>query len=103
MAAMKSLVLLPLALLSASCFHPLPGPPPRPPFRPLPPYGATGDYREPGTETGTFEPIPDGNRPPPPPDANPRPMIDPEPTLPPEPQPIPRTEYPVAKPAAQPT
>jgi hypothetical protein len=102
MAAMKPLVLLPLTLLAASCIPPVPYRDQRPPYRdggPYYPYGPGG--QAPGTETGTFEPIPqDGNPPPPPRDAGPRaPQVDPygSPVPEPAPPPVPRPEYPVAR------
>jgi hypothetical protein len=109
MAAMKSLALLPLAFLAASCI------PPEPPYRdqrppmrngePYYPYGPGG--QAPGTETGTFEPIPPAGGPamPPPSDAGPRaPQIDPYGNPGPDeaPQPTPRPTYPTAKRTANP-
>lgn len=97
---MKSLTLLPLALLFASCFPSEPYPP-RPPYRGPDPYG-TADRGGVQTETGNFQPIPGGNPAPQPgpPVADTRaPNI---PTIPinpdtPAPRPTPRTEYPVAR------
>lgn len=66
MAVMKPLVLLPLALAAASCVPAEPYHRQRPPYRngePYYPYAPGG--RAPGTETGQFDPVPDGNRPPP--------------------------------------
>jgi len=115
MAEMKLLALLPLSLLAASCFSPEPYEQQRPPYRrdgtPHYPYGpGPGPDRgfEPGPETGRYEPLQDGNRPPPPSardDARPpAPRIDdnfdPEPA--PAPQPKARPEYPVAEATAQP-
>lgn len=112
MADMKPLALLPLALLAASCIPPAP---PyrdqRPPYRngePYYPYGPGG--QAPGTETGTFEPIPpDGGAgaplQPQPRDTVPRgPQIDPYGNPDPDaaPQPVPKQDYPVAKRTANP-
>jgi hypothetical protein len=105
MADMKSLALLPLALLAASCIPPVPYEEQRPPQRngePYYPYGPGGQAQGPGTETGTFEPIPpDGSPPPPPRNTGPQaPQIDPYGTTPdsvPVPAPTPRPEYPTAR------
>jgi hypothetical protein len=102
---MKLFALLPLVLLSASCFYPAPPPRQRPPQ-----YGPSGpdspyygpSRPQPGTETGTFEPVPDGNRPPPP---DTRPRISDDPVIPddaPTPAPTPRQDYPTAKPSSRP-
>jgi hypothetical protein len=116
MAAMKPLVLLPLSLLAVSCFPAEPYAEHRPPYRngePYYPYGPGG--RAPGAETGQFEPVPDGNRPPPPvgppmthqaPPLAPRPTsprIDPDMDAPDtESAPAPRPAYPEAKRTANP-
>lgn len=116
MADMKSLVLLPLSLLAVSCFPAEPYAQQRPPYRngePYYPYGPGG--RSPGTETGQFDPVPDGTRPPqpqPPPPVVPRgtnrppsPRINPEmdvPDGPSTPAPAPRPTYPDARPTANP-
>ena len=114
---MKPFALLPLVLIFASCFYPA-APPPRqrPPYyrdggpnrdgAPYSPYGPGG--QQPGTETGTFEPVPDGNRPPgptTPPDTRPRiteDPIDPDETPAPAPAPAPPPSYPTAKPSSRP-
>lgn len=102
---MKTLALLPLAFLAFSCAPPLPYRDQRPPLRdgePYYPYGPGG--QAPGTETGTFEPVPqDGSTPPPPDNRPPAPQIDPYGTDPaPAPVPAPRPEYPTAKRTANP-
>jgi hypothetical protein len=118
MADMKSLVLLPLALLAASCIPADPYRDQRPPMRngePYYPYGPGGGPGRQaagagaGTETGTFEPIPPAGgtaaTPPPPRNAGPQaPQIDPYGNPDPDaaPQPIPRQDYPVAKRTANP-
>lgn len=99
---MKPFALLPLVLLSSSCFYPKPPPPQRPPYyREGAPYSPYGPARpDAGTETGTFEPVPDGNRPPPPPDTRPR--ITEDPIVPDDaPAPAPPS-YPTAKPSTKP-
>ncbi|MCW1923598.1 hypothetical protein OKA05_13620 [Luteolibacter arcticus] len=113
---MKSFVLLPLTLLAVSCFPAEPYAQQPPPYRdgePFYPYGPGG--RAPGTETGQFEPVPDGNRPPPPvaPPGTPRPpspRINPDVDAPdaydapstPAPAPAPRPTYPDARRTANP-
>lgn len=105
---MKSLALLPLAFVAASCIPPEPYRDQRPPTRDggaYYPYGPGG--QAPGTETGTFEPIPPAGGPatPPPHDAGPRaPRIDPYGNPAPDeaPQPAPRPTYPTAKRTANP-
>lgn len=112
MADMKPLALLPIVLLVASCI------PPEPPYRdqrppmrngePYYPYAPGG--QAPGTETGTFEPIPPAGgstvpAPQPPRNAGPQaPQIDPygNPDPEPAPQPVPRPTYPAAKRTANP-
>ncbi len=119
MADMKPFVLLPLSLLAVSCFPAEPYAQQRPPYRdgePYYPYGpggrapgmqAPGPY-SPGmggdTETGQFEPVPDGNRPPPPVAPRPTsPRIDPDMDAPETPStPAPRPTYPEAKRTANP-
>jgi hypothetical protein len=117
MADMKPFVLLPLSLLAVSCFPAEPYAQQRPPYRngePYYPYGPGG--RAPGTETGQFEPVPDGNGPPPPPVGAPMtqqgPPLAPRPTSPridpdmdapdTDPAPAPRPAYPEAKRTANP-
>jgi len=118
MADMKSLVLLPLALLAASCIPAEPYRDQRPPMRngePCYPYGPggapAGQAAGAGTETGTFEPIPPaGGTAGTPPQQQPRnagpqaPQIDPYGNPDPDaaPQPIPRLDPPVAKRTANP-
>lgn len=107
MADMKTLALLPLALLAASCIPPTPYPDQRPPRRGGDPYDPYGPGRQvSGTETGTFEPIPPDGSPPPPRFRNPgpqAPQIDPYGTdpdsvpTPPPPMVTPRPEYPTAR------
>lgn len=99
MADMKSLVLLPLALLASSCFYPVPYSQQRPPYRngaPHYPYG-----RGPGgPEAGRYEQMGDRNQPPPPEyDSRRSERDEPEEEDYPEPQPKPqgRKEYPVAE------
>jgi hypothetical protein len=120
MADMKPFVLLPLSLLAVSCFPVEPYAQQPPPYRngaPHYPYGPGG--RPPGayspgmqgpgpeTETGQFDPVPDGNRPPQPPPVAPipnSPRIDPDvdsPDAPPA-APAPRPSYPEAKRTANP-
>lgn len=119
MADMKPFVLLPLSLLAVSCFPAEPYAQQRPPYRdgePYYPYGpggrapgmqAPGPY-SPGmggdTETGQFEPVPHGNRPPPPVAPRPTsPRIDPDMDAPETPStPAPRPTYPEAKRTANP-
>jgi hypothetical protein len=122
MADMKPFVLLPLSLLAVSCFPAEPYAQQRPPYRngePYYPYGPNG--RAPGSnapapyapgmgadsETGQFEPVPGGNRPPPPVAPRPpSPRIDPDVDVddgpPPAPEPAPRPTYPEAKRTANP-
>ena len=120
MADMKPFVLLPLSLLAVSCFPAEPYAQQRPPSRngePYYPYGPGG--RPPGayspgmqgpapeTETGQFDPVPDGNRPPQPPPVAPiptSPRIDPNVDAPDAPPaaPAPRPSYPEAKRTANP-
>lgn len=120
MADMKPLVLLPLALLAASCIPADPYRDQRPPMRngePYYPYGPGGGPGgqaygpASGTETGTFEPIPPAGGPAAIPpqqqarDTGPRaPQIDPYGNPDPDatPQPIPRQDPPVAKRTANP-
>jgi hypothetical protein len=96
MADMKPLVLLPFALLAASCVQPVPYDQQRPPLRadgePYYPYAPGGQV--PDSEVGTYEPIPGGGAPPAPrpPAAEP----DSPPATPP-PAPKPRPTYPDAK------
>ncbi|MEK7950895.1 hypothetical protein WKV53_10325 [Luteolibacter sp. Y139] len=116
---MKSLALLPLSLLAASCFYPDPyAQQQRPPYRngePYSPYGPGARSRgmdapapyspgmAPDSETGQFEPVPGGNGPQPPPPVAPRPTsprIEPDmdsPDGPSTPAPAPRPTYPDAK------
>lgn len=113
MADMKTPALLILAFLAAACAPSVPYRDQRPPVRngePYYPYAPGG--QAPGTETGTFEPVPqDGSTPPPQPgnEAPPTPQIDPYGTDPapapapaPTPAPAPRPEYPTAKRTANP-
>jgi hypothetical protein len=114
MADMKALVLLPFALLAASCLPPIPYPDERPPYREgerYDPYGSYGPGPQgPGRqalepETGTYEPVPpDGNPAPPRDTPPPPPRIDPYGNPAPDPTPMvkPRPEYPVAKRTANP-
>lgn len=115
MADMKPLVLLPFALLAASCVPPLPYPEQRPPYRngdPYDPYAPPRGQAS-GTETGSYTPVPPygnpappyGNPAPPRETAPPAPRIDPygNPGPDAEPQPAPRQNYPTAKRTANPS
>jgi hypothetical protein len=111
MAAMKPFVLLPFSLLAVSCIPSEPlYEPERSPYRngaPRSPYAPAGPAS--GAETGQFEPVPNGN--PPPPQTSPplaprptSPRIDPEVNVPdtqPAPPP-PRPTYPEARRTANP-
>jgi hypothetical protein len=104
---MKPLVLLPLAFMAASCIPPQPYRDQRPPQRngePYYPYAARDQV--PGTETGTYEPVPPegGQQSPTTRNTGPQaPQIDPYGTDPvPTPAPTPRTEYPTARRTANP-
>jgi hypothetical protein len=110
MAVMKPFALLPFSLLAVSCIPAEPYAQQRPPTRngaPYYPYAPGG--QAPGTETGQFEPVPDGNRPPPPPTSPPlaprptSPRIDPDVEIPDsQPAPAPRPTYPDARRTANP-
>ena len=119
MADMKPFVLLPLTLLAVSCIPVEPYAQQPPPYRggePYSPYGpggrAPGPYSPyapaPGTdgETGRLDPVPDGNRPPPPVAPRPTsPRIDPDMDVAdndPPAAPAPRPTYPEAKRTANP-
>lgn len=115
MADMKTLVLLPFAVLATSCIPPVP-------YYDEPPVGADGRYdpygpgpggpgrQVQGPETGTYEPVPPYGNPGPPLTGPPRetapppPRIDPygNPTPDPTPMVKPRPDYPVAKRTANP-